>query len=92
MIWGLSARLQNKKEINSNEMTQFSPSQGSFQAPGREVGSPAVSHLRDHTRVFSYVGYLEVLSQDLKQKMKEVKSNFHKVFTSHWSGSSVCGR
>lgn len=43
--------------------------------------------ISDHNRVFSYVGYLEVLSQDLKQKMKEVKSNFHKVFTSHWRGS-----
>lgn len=72
MIWGLSASLQNKEEINSNEMTQFSPSQGGFQAPQREVRSSAVSDV-SHNRDFSFVGYLEVLSQDLKQKMKEGK-------------------
>lgn len=47
-------------------MTQFSPSQGDFQAPGREARDPAVSHL-SHNGDFSYVGYLEVLSQDLKE-------------------------
>lgn len=37
--------------------------------------SSAVSDV-SHSSNFSFVGYLEVLSQDLKQKMKEGKVQF----------------
>lgn len=48
-------------------MTQFSPSQGGFQAPEREVKSPAVNHL-SLNRDFNYVAYLEVLSQETENE------------------------